>query len=270
VTLRLFWTVFNTESRKLMSYRVDFWLNAVVGFFAELGTAWFVWLAIFEARGAETIGGFRFDGMVLYYALAILLGKLVRGQERAPGMSQDIYDGSLSRYLLYPTGYFTIKYAEHLGSLVPALVQLVLFTAVYAGFLRAPAGSAITPLSVLRCALAVVLANLLWFSMLYPIHAIAFWADNVWSIRVMLRFVTEFLGGLLLPLALFPDWLETALAYLPFSYLFAFPVVTLLGLPSPVSWLQGMAVGTVWTGALLVLGRQVWARGYRVYSGVGI
>ena len=170
--------------------------------------AYFVWLAVFGASGSERLGGFTFRGMVLYYVLAVLLGKIVRGQERDISMSQDIYEGSLTKYLLYPCTYFWFKYAEHLGSLAPALVQLVLLGSVSALLLEPGGEFTITPMTVGMTVVAVAAANLMSFLIVYPAQGVAFWADNVWTLNVMVRFTSELLGGLMLPLSLFPQWAQ--------------------------------------------------------------
>ena len=201
----LFGRILSLESRKLMSYRVDFWLNVLISFATQLAVAYFLWLAIFSHTATERIGGFTFEGMVLYYVLAILLGRLVRGQEREMGAAQDIYDGTLTKYLLYPTDYFGFKYAAHLGDLLPGMVQLVLFALLSLVFLELPEELVMTPATVAMAIVAVALANLLMFLMRFVVQLVAFWADNVWSLNVMLRFSSELLGGLLLPLSLFPQ-----------------------------------------------------------------
>jgi len=223
VRAQLFGRVLSLESRKLMSYRVDFWLNVLVSFATQLAVAYFVWLAVFEHTRSETIGGFTFAGMVLYYILVILLGRIVRGQERDMAVSTDVYEGALTKYLLYPTDYFGFKYAAHLGDLVPGLVQLV-----------------------------------------------SFWADNVWSLNVMLRFSTELLGGLMLPLSLFPQWTQDLLVWTPFPYLFYVPVMVLLGEVGVVEWAQGLAVAAGWIVVASLIALRVWRRGTLSYTGVGI
>lgn len=267
---RLFLNVLGVEARKLMSYRVDFWLNALFAFVVELGVAAFLWRAVFDASGRERIGGFTFEGMVIYYLLAILLGRLARGQEHEVTVASDIYEGTLTRYLLYPAPYFGFKYAEHLGALVPALIQLAVFCPLVLLLIDVPAELTITPGSVLMAVVVVAVANLLAMLMLYPIQGIAFWADNVWSLNVMQRFVGELLGGLMLPLTLFPEAMQDVLALLPFQYLYYFPVLTLMGQVSVGEWLRGLAVMTLWCVVLFLLARRVWRNGYRVYSGVGI
>ncbi|MDX1642992.1 MAG: ABC-2 family transporter protein [Thermoanaerobaculia bacterium] len=268
--LDLFGRIVSLESRKLMSYRVDFWLNVLVSFATQLAVAYFLWLAIFDYTGAETLGGFTFEGMVLYYVLAILLGRLVRGQERDLAVAQDIYQGTLTKFLLYPSDYFGFKYAAHLGDLVPGLIQLLLFGAVSLIVLELPPDLGITPATVVMAAVLVAVANLLTFLLRFTIMLIAFWADNVWSLNVMLRFSSELLGGLMLPLSLFPEWARAALAWTPFPYLFYVPVMTLLGEVPPSEWLRAVAVAAVWSAAMAGIALAVWRRGTLSYTGVGI
>ncbi|MFH0792491.1 MAG: ABC-2 family transporter protein, partial [bacterium] len=136
MTPRLFLRIVSMQVRKLMSYRMDFWINAVASFFVQLGVIYFLWQAIFRQTGRPSIGGYTFNGMIVYYLMVILLGKFVRGADNESQMSREIYDGSLTRYLVYPTRYFIFKFGERLGDLAPALMQLVLFGSFLPLFLR--------------------------------------------------------------------------------------------------------------------------------------
>ena len=97
---RLFLQVLSLESRTQMSYRANFWINAVANFFADFGVTYFLWLAIFAESGKERIAGYTFDQMVVYTLAVILVGRLVRGREFEGSISQDIYEGGLNRYLV--------------------------------------------------------------------------------------------------------------------------------------------------------------------------
>jgi ABC-2 type transport system permease protein len=270
VTPRLFLHATGLQARKLMSYRTNFWLNAVVSFFVELAVAYFLWVAIFRETGREEIGGFSLEAMIVYYLAAILLGKVVRGEERDLSISTDIYEGGLTRYLLYPTSYFGFKYAEHLGSLLPAFVELVVFGAIGLYVVDFPPDVHITPATIAMAAVSVAVANLLHFLLIYPLQGVAFWADNVWSLNVMFRFASQMLGGLFLPLTLFPEWARALLDLLPFKYLFFVPTTTLMGKVPPGEWAVGIAISLGWCAALALVARVVWRRGRLVYTGVGI
>jgi|CXWL01.1.fsa_nt_gi ABC-2 type transport system permease protein len=276
MTSRLFLTVLGMESRRAMSYRVDFWLQVVASFAVNLTVAYFVWHGIFQAAdhatGSARIGGYDEPGMLVYYVVALLVSRLVRGTERPATLAGEIYDGSLSRFLLYPAGYLRMKYAEHLGTLLPAFIQLglgsVLVVAVFGR--DAPALAGVSPGSIARAAVAVAVANLLQFLLNYPLQAVAFWADNVWSLQVMLRFAADLLGGLMLPLAIFPATAQSLLGWLPFPYLFSFPVTVLLGQTDGAQWLAGITIGLAWCAIAGGIGHLIWQRGLRTYSGVGI
>ena len=115
----------------------------------------------------------------------------------------------------------------------------------------------------------MALGNLLYFLLAYPLQSIAFWADNVWSLTVLLRFISALFGGLLVPLSLFPEWMIKPLMVLPFPYLYWFPVRTLMGYVSFAEWLGGVSIAAGWCVAILLVGRMVWKRGELEYSGVG-
>ncbi len=267
MTLRVFWSVLSTEARKRMSYRVDFWLTAVVQFFAQLGVSYFIVAAVFAAAGGATVGGYARREMLLYYVAVVLIGKIVRSSEMEHPIAMDIYEGGLSRYLLYPAPYAAFKYAQQLGALMPSLVQLALFGAWVPFVLGVPEGMSIA--SVAMCAGAVAVASLLQFLLIRPIQAVAFWADNVWSLMVAYRFGGAMLGGVLLPLALFPEWAQRVCGMLPFRFLFAFPVETLLGRVTPAQWGVGLLTALGWCGVAAAAGHIVWRRGDLQYTGVG-
>ena len=266
--MRVFWSFAGVEARKRMSYRVDFWLNAVVGFVTELGVAWFIVLAMFG--GADRLGGFSRNGMLLYYVAVILGARIVRSADMEWAIADDIYQGALSRYLLYPANFVVLKYATQIGALLPSIVQVVLFGAWVPFVLGIPEGLQITPMTAAMCLGALAVANLLHFMSCLPLQLVAFWADNCWSLLVAHRIVASLLGGLLLPLSLFPSWSQTALAALPFRYMFAFPVDALLGRVSPLEYAAGLGVALAWCAVFGAISAAIWRRGTLQYTGVGM
>ncbi len=270
MTARLFWHVASTEARKRMSYRADFWINTVFGFAVHFSVTWFLWRAMFAESGQATIRGFSFDAMVLYYFVVIMLSKVVRGQEFEGAISTDIYEGALNRYLVYPVRYAVFKFAQTIGGLLPLVIHTVLFTLVCPLVIDVPAELVPSIGSVLMASVSIAAAVVLHFAIIIPIQAVAFWADNVWSLVVALRFVSNFLGGLLVPLALFPDWSRGVIDVLPFRFLFSVPTRTLLGQVGPQEWAINLAWTFAWILVIAAFGRAVWKRGDLQYSGVGI
>jgi ABC-2 type transport system permease protein len=267
---RLFWHVASMGARRSMSYRADFWIQALVTFGAELGLAWFLWRGVLDASGEVALAGLSFVALVRYSVLVALAGKVTRGGDLEGAIAQEIYDGSLSRYRVYPVSHFAFKYAQHLGSLVPALVQLALFGVAWVLLQGEEGRAGITALTLLGFVASLALANLLQFAMAWPIQGVAFWAENVWSLMVGLRFVSGILGGSMLPLAVFPSAAQPWLEALPFRYLYAFPVEVLTGQVDAEGFGRGLLVGALWIVVLRWAGAAVWRRGDRVYSGAGM
>jgi ABC-2 type transport system permease protein len=267
---RLLWNVFSVEVRKRMSYRADFWINSVVGILVSLSVFWFLTYAMFSASGQPRLGGYTERGMILYYVFVTLMGRIVQSNELEMGISEDIYEGSLTRYLIYPVSYKSVKYAEQAGSVAPQLIQLTLFGFLAPFIVGIPAEVHITPASVAMGLISLALANLRHYLLVLPIQAIAFWADNVWSLVVAERLAIGFLGGQLAPISLFPQWVQAILTWLPFPYLYSFPARTLMGSVMLAEWALGLVVGLAWCGIAIAIGRSIWRRDDLQYTGVGI
>lgn len=267
---RLFLRVAGMEVRRTLTYRFDFWAQAVLGFLAEWALAWFLWHGVFAASGAAEIGGLGRDEAVRYTLLAALAGKLMRGTGLEGAIAQEIYDGSLSRWCVYPVSLYGFKYAQHVGTVLPGMLQLALFGLAWAALAGPAAFDGVTPLSVLLSLLCLAAGHALLFALAWPVQGVAFWAENVWSLLVALRFVAGLLGGQLLPLSVFPAWAQPVLELLPFRFLFSFPVEVLTGRVGPAGCATGLLVALGWWLALRALGAWVWGRGARVYSGAGM
>lgn len=266
----LFAQVASLEARKALSYRAAFVLHMLVALVTGFAVPYYLWQAIFEARATDRIAGFTHGSMVLYYVCVMMIGRVVRGPDMGLGLAREIYDGALTRYLVYPVHYGVFKYAQHLGALLPSLWQAVVFTALFALVLELPPDLVVTPGNVALALIALWVANLVHFLLTLPVLGIAFWADNVWSLAVFLRMVTSLLGGQMVPLTLFPDWSQSILAWLPFGCFFDLPVRTLMGQVPPGLWLRQLLVAIVWGAVFALLARWVWRRGELRYTGVGI
>ena len=261
--------VFTMELRKILSYRADFWVRFLGSLAAQFGVAWFLWRAIYTMRGTETVGLFSFKGMMLYYILAPLTIGIVRGGEMG-NISIEIYEGSLNRYLLYPVSFFRYKLSASLAHAFIAALQLALVMACFAWWVGIPPEFAPSPAAIGRGAITMLVATYLHFAMMSAVELTAFWADNVWSLSVILRFLTGLLGGAMIPLSLFPEWSHSLLYSLPFAYFAAFPVRVFLGLESAAAWQAGTAIMGIWGVVLTLIYAAVWERGKYRYTGVGI
>jgi ABC-2 type transport system permease protein len=258
------------EFRKLLAYRIELISQFIGPVIIELGIAYYLWKAIFEHRGVAQLGGYTFHGMMLYYLLVPLVDRVVRGSDWKSNISLDIYEGGLTKYLVYPISFFAYKFCAQMAENLVRLVQLLVGLSFFLILFSVPTESYLSVSSILLGILTALFAACLYFSITAIIELIAFWADNVWSLLVMLRFLIYLLGGGLIPLSLFPAWSTDILVYTPFPYLISFPVRTILGNVSMSEWSIGITVMMVWILIFSLGTRQIWQKGLKQYTGVGI
>jgi ABC-2 type transport system permease protein len=116
------------------------------------------------------------------------------------------------------------------------------------------------PPTWLLFAASVALAVAVSFGIRFLLNASAFWLLDVRGVIAVWGLVGGVLSGLVLPLAWFPAWAQAVLAWTPFPALFQTPI--------DVFTERGDALGHLvtqlaWAAILLLLGRQVLARGTR-------
>ncbi len=260
--------VLSIELKKAFSYRLNFWVQYLFGTATELGVAYFLWHSIFASQNAERMQGFTFNGIMYYYLFASFSAKITRGNDRGY-ISQEIYDGGLTRYLLYPLPFVGYKLVTHFSQQLLGMVQLLLALVFLRFALGAPEGGVSLWAFAGGCA-TCVLMGFLHFAIMSCLELVAFWQDVVWNLMVMLRFALSLLGGGLVPLAFFPDWARHLATLTPFPLLVSFPARVFLGQISLTEWIASVGLAAVWGAAFAFLLAEIWRRGTRQYSGVGI
>ena len=267
--MRWFGAVTTLELRRLISYRADFWMLFFGGTVAQMGLAYFLWKAVFDVRGRATLNGFDLHSLVFYYLLVALTDRLVRGSDTSFA-SRDIYDGSLTRYLLYPISFVGYRYAILLGGLVLSLVQALFGVGLFAGVLGIPDRIALSLAGVAGGLFVVLAAGTMHFFLTLALEFLAFWVDNVWSLLALLRFVVYLLGGGMVPLEFFPGWARGLLFWTPFPHIFSTPIALWSGRLAPIEAVAAVGVLAVWGALFCVVAMLLWRSGQKRYTGVGI
>jgi len=97
----------------------------------------------------------------------------------------------------------------------------------------------------------------------------AFWTTRVSAINNLYFTLQIFLSGQMVPLSVFPDWLQAATWLLPFRWMVAFPVELGLGRLDEGQIAVGFAMQLAWT-VISFLGLWVlWRSAIRRYTAVG-
>lgn len=257
-----------SEIRKILAFRVDFWVTFLGQTLIQLFIARALWENIFETNGQKEMEGFTLTMMTLYYVIVPVTTKMLAG-ENIGFLSREIYDGSFNRYLIYPISFFQYKSLTYLTySAFYGLQLIILYVAFH---LIQFGGITLIQLSYLFSGLVLILMAAGTYLMLsMVIELISLWADNIWSLMVMARFICHFFGGSFVPVTFFPDWLQALLKYTPFPYMISLPVRTAMGMVSSEEYLLGALNLVFWTITLRLIAGLLWKKGQHRYTGVGI
>jgi ABC-2 type transport system permease protein len=218
------------------------------------------------ARSAP-VGRFGQRDFVVYY-LATLVVRLLTGAWVVWEANMEIRQGTLAFRLLRPIHPLVHYAAENLAA-VPLRAAVALPIALF--LLVAVGGDRVThdPLLWAVFAASVAGAWLITFLAMSVIAALAFYLDSVTSIAQIWFGLFTLLSGYILPLEIFPPWLGAAARFLPFRYMLAFSVETVMGMASRRTALLELGVQWLFAAALALAARGAWRAGIRRYSAFG-
>lgn len=256
------------EIKRRAVYVYDFWMKMFIPPLIQIIVAYYLWQALYEQQGGGLIGGYTFSQMMLYYVVASSVYQMV--QPDIGLVLRDIYDGTLTKYLFYPLSFFQFKFLAHLAQMLLVSIQFVIAITAYLIFFNAGGSFHIGFSQVAMGVSSVFIAGYLFFIISVSLETLGFWVETVWGLVLMLQFVTNLLGGKLIPLSVFPVWLSKSLFYLPFPYMVSFPTRAFLGEVSMQEFCLGILISIFWSIIFSFLARFVWERGSFNYSGTGM
>lgn len=111
------------------------------------------------------------------------------------------------------------------------------------------------PLLWAAVVVSFVLASLVGFAVRFLVNLSAFWLVQNQGLDQLVTIVITFFGGLLVPLALFPGWLEPVARTTPFAAMIQYPAEVFLGLHASSGVVGVLALQLAWFVALVALGR---------------
>lgn len=268
--MRLWWKdVMAMEFRKIFAYRSDFWITFLGQIFIQLLVTVSLWQAIYQGNNVETMQGYHLEQMALYYLVANIGMRILWG-ENIGFISREIYEGTFTRYLLYPISFFQYKTISSISYSLFYCTQLLVFYFLYHLFFIEAAFSYGELSHLFSGLLLFLISAMLFLQLAFIIELLALWVDNVWTLMIMVRFFITFFGGGFIPLSFLPQWAQELLQWTPFPYLIYLPVRTILGLSTQNEILKGLSLTLLWMVLLSTVVKIIWSKGQKQYTGVGI
>jgi ABC-2 type transport system permease protein len=250
--------VLRTAARQQWVYRSELVARAVQ-MVLFMGVFMALWSTAFAVGGRSELAGFSLAEMVWYLAMA---ETVVLSTSRVfMDISEQVKAGDLAYTLARPLSYPFFQVANSLGGSTPRfLLNLLTGAAVVAVGLRQVAGSLPGLVAFLGVAALALLLDAL---LAVLIGLAAFWIEEVNPIYWIYSKLLFTVGGLFLPLEMFPDWLQRVVRWLPFQYISYVPARTFVRF-EPAFVAQAVAGQVIYvvllTGAVLLVWRAAQRR----------
>jgi ABC-2 type transport system permease protein len=184
-----------------------------------------------------------------------------------PDVAAAVRTGAVSYDRLRPIDFYSLWFARAAGwiaaRVAPRAALMLGFAAILLPLVGLSQWSWKLPASVTAAALfvvSVVLALLLSAAMVMLLNIATAASLNERGVNAIAGAPTILLSGNLLPLSLFPDWLQPALLLQPFAGLLDIPLRIYFGVLEGPAAFGGLGIQALWVMALVALGRWWLAR----------
>jgi ABC-2 type transport system permease protein len=249
-----YWAVFTTQLQSAAAYPLDLAARSVaivlfmVVFFG-------LWRATYASQGASSIAGFTLPDMLWYLMLAetIVLSRPRMAQQ----IAAQVKDGSIAYLLNKPYSFILYQAAASLGDSALRMLFNGLAGGAIVWLLVGP------PPALFGLPLVLVAMSMGWlidFCVAALLGLTAFFSEEVSAFEWIYNKILFLLGGLLIPLDFFPEWLQRVAYGLPFAAAIYGPA-RLFVAPDAGMFLRLLATQLGWLIALGLLVALAYRRG---------
>jgi ABC-2 type transport system permease protein len=251
-SLLLYAAVTRVAFRRQLAYRTANLAGlATNAFFGLLRVSLFV--ALFQSSPQTTIGGYDLQAAATYtwVTQAMIMVICLWGWW---DIEITIRSGDVVTDLARPFSYLGYWLARDYGravyfALFRGLPGLVIGQLTFPGGLRWPD----TPIDATLLLVSLVLAVALSFAWRFLLNVSAFWTTDARGLGAITGALLMFLGGFVVPLRFFPEWIQPLLLSLPFAGMIQVPADIFVGRLTGSASLAALATQALWAVCLLTL-----------------
>ena len=216
-----------------------------------------VWVALYAHNVVPH--GVPLHAIITYSTVALLMG-LVLDIDQTRLLHDKLHDGSIVVDMMKPISVPFYLFADgtgevlfHAALIVPSLALALLI--VHIDVPSAPVLGAF--------ALSFLLGYFVGFFLNFMLNCIAFWTLEITTVQLIFTWVTDLLGGQIVPLLFFPAAVQQAIFALPFAAMFSTPLLIYIGEIPPERYAEVMGLQVLWIVVLGATATLMWRAGTR-------
>ena len=178
-----------------------------------------LWTVTYGAMGTRSVSGFSVAQMIWYLVVteAVMLSRPRVSRE----IDEDVRSGDVAYQLIRPYDYVLFRMAQYLGERALRMGSCLAIGSLLALLYVGPIE--LSPAALLAAALVLVTGAVIDFLGAVAVGLCAFWIEDTAPLQLLYDRAIMLLGGLLLPLELFPEWIAQILLVLPFQLILYAP-----------------------------------------------
>lgn len=259
--MSLFWTFSRQSFYQQSMYRVNFWTE-ILSVLLQLYVVYTLWNILFS-QAPEAFGQMTLPQMLTYAMLGMLLGSVLDIYNGAHSYIQrQVRMGMITTDLMKPVDFMHQIMARDFGTtavrisyymLPPFLIAYFLFDLVLPT----------NPLQILSFVLALIQAWVILFFCNFLFGLISFKTLDLTGFSFTYWAMVRFASGQIIPLWMYPDFLQPLLYALPFQAVFYTPLAIFTGVHAGDKMWTALLIQSAWIVGLLVLCRIIWSRIHR-------
>ncbi len=266
--MRLFLAFIKTNFKIMIQYKWGFMLSLIGDPIVMLINI-ALFSSIYKHNGAQSILGYSLSQMVWYFTGVTFIWYLIWNFTDS-NIAEKIISGNLAIDLLRPVSVIKMELAQAIalrtaGVVFEFLPGIILYSLIfYPDFL--------TVYSLLKFLLVVILSFTLFFLINFLVGLSAFVIQSNFSLQSIKFILISLTAGAYVPLEFFPEWFNKFNGFLPFQYIFYWPIQFFLNMEfthGAEALLKVVGIQLLWAIALYLLCKYLWRKAIRKFGAVG-
>ncbi|MFC4098541.1 ABC transporter permease [Paenibacillus xanthanilyticus] len=239
----------------MLAYRVNYYSGILI-YTLNIGAYYFLWQAIYNNQ--TELGGFSLAQMTTYVAVS-WMARAFYFNNLDREIANEIRDGSVAIQFIRPYSYLMVKMMQGFGE---GIFRLLLFMApgMVLACLLFPVSLPTDP-GVWVLYLVMLVFSFLINSQINMLTGLfAFFVENNEGMLRMKRVLVDLFTGVVIPISLFPGWLEVLMKWLPFQAITYLPSSVFTGRTTGADAWHVLLLQAVWFLVLIVPILWVWRK----------
>lgn len=256
--IKTYWAFAKGDFKRLSAYKANI-LMGLIGQLIMISVTYFLWIAIYSSSEEGIMKGFTLKEMLTYVMITLLIG-IVTSSDISRTISNEVRDGSIAMNLIKPINYRLRLIFMSLGQFLFSFLTLFLPGAIIITIYGIYNGVNINIISILFFIVSILLGFFINIYYSYMFGLLAFKFYNVWGISQIARAIIMLVSGAMIPLTFFPEIVQKAFNFLPFSSIIYTPAMIYLNKLSSIEIAKSLGLQLLWVVILMGLSKVMWNR----------